>query len=248
MDGSWTDAWLDLVLGSRCVGCHAPGRLLCRPCAGSLPRAGTPARPTPCPPGLAPSAAAGEYDALLKALVLAHKERSAFALARPLGTVLASVAAVLLPPGRTVLVPVPSRGEVVRRRGHDPMRRVAQVAARVLRGQGHDVRVVPLLRQRGPIADQRGLGADERRANLAGRFATRPAALAALARDVRPVAAVVCDDVLTTGSTAREAQRALEDVGVVVAGIACVAATRRRFSGQMSESRSERLPLSGNGR
>ncbi|MFC6340712.1 phosphoribosyltransferase family protein, partial [Nocardioides hankookensis] len=39
----------------------------------------------------------------------------------------------------------------------------------------------------------------------------------------------VCDDVVTTGVTLREAQRALEAVGLEVAAAAAVAATRRRI-------------------
>lgn len=233
------DAWLDLVLGSSCVVCARPGRLLCPACRAALPDRGVPVAPTPCPPGLVPCRATGEYDAALRALVLAHKEHRGFALAAPLGRLLATaVAALPETPGHRLLVPVPSRPAVVRARGHDPMLRVVRRAATVLRRDGAEVRVAPLLRQRRPLADQAGLGAEARLRNLAGAMAIDPARLRAQARAGLAVTAVVCDDVLTTGATAREAQRALEDVGIVVAGVACVAATRRRLgAGQL-------LPLS----
>jgi predicted amidophosphoribosyltransferase len=108
------------------------------------------------------------------------------------------------------------------------MLRVTRAAAGVLRAAGADVAVSRLLRQRDRVADQAGLSADERAANLTGSMAVRTSGLRALARAATPVAAIVCDDVITTGSTAREAQRALEDVGLGVRAICCVAATRRR--------------------
>jgi predicted amidophosphoribosyltransferase len=138
------------------------------------------------------------------------------------------VRAAMAAQGRTVLVPVPSRPAVVRARGHDPMLRVTRAAAGMLRAAGADVAVTRLLRQRDAVADQAGLSAGERAANLSGRMAVRGSGLRALARDPVPVTAIVCDDVITTGSTAREAQRALEAVGVPVRAICCVAATRRR--------------------
>jgi predicted amidophosphoribosyltransferase len=102
-------------------------------------------------------------------------------------------------------------------------------AARLLGAAGHDVRVQRLLRTRPGVVDQAGLGADARAANLAGSLCCPSAGLRRLAARSPWAATVVCDDVLTTGATAREAQRALEAVGLQVTAVAAVAATRRRL-------------------
>jgi predicted amidophosphoribosyltransferase len=225
------DAWLDLVHGAVCVGCATPGRSLCRHCAQDLPSRAVAVRPTPCPEGLAASFAAGEYAGLLGALVVAHKEHAAYTLVRPLGAALAVAArAACDPDARTVLVPVPSRPAVVRERGHDPVLRMARVAARLLRRQGYDVRVAQVLEQRGSVLDQAGLDATQRARNRSGSMVVRAPARAALARTGVRLGAVVVDDVLTTGATAREAQRALTDSGMTVRAVATVAATRKRTS------------------
>jgi predicted amidophosphoribosyltransferase len=227
--GRVLDDWLDLVLGGACVVCARPGRLLCAACHDTLPWVVRSVRPEPCPPGLAPAYAAAEYADPVRRMILLHKERRVYALARPLGEALAdAVGAGLRPGGLTVLVPVPSRPAVVRARGHDPTARLTSRAARLLRSAGADVIVRPLLRQRDVVADQSGLSAAERAANLSDRMGVRSRPLRNLARRGVPVTAVVCDDVLTTGSTAREAQRALESVGLPVSAVCCVAATRRR--------------------
>lgn len=237
------DAWRDLFLGSSCVGCGAAGRLLCAGCRDTLPRDGRPVWPTPTPPGLALPMAAGEYDGLLKVLVNGHKEHGLLGLATPLGEMLAAVVRDLsrdASPGATdplLLVPVPSRAAVVRRRGHDPVLRMARRAASRLREEGVAAGVGRLLRSRGPVRDQALLGAAERARNLAGTMRCRRSAPAAAPR------VVVVDDVLTTGSTAREAQRALEGSGFPVLGIATVAATRRRL-GRAAPGSPWSLPVS----
>jgi predicted amidophosphoribosyltransferase len=80
------------------------------------------------------------------------------------------------------------------------------------------------------MLDQSGLDARARAANLAGSIHCPSPALRRLARRHPAARVVVCDDVLTTGATAREAQRALEGVGLRVVAIATVAATTRRLA------------------
>lgn len=220
------DAWLDLLHGGTCAGCDRPGRSWCVGCEDRLPRRAVEVRPTPCPDGLVRCFAAGEYADVLRRLVLAHKERAVFALAAPLGRALAVPLALARDPDHlTLLVPVPSTRAVVRRRGQDPLLRVARQAARPL---GPGVRVAPLLGSRTRVLDQSGLAADERRSNRHGSMRLRPDVRARLAATGRPVSVIVVDDVLTTGSTVREAQRALEQGGLAVRAVAVVAATRLR--------------------
>lgn len=223
------DALLDLLLGSTCAACGRPGRVLCPPCRAALPRTARPCWPSPAPPGLAPPTAVGDYAGPLKALVNAHKEDRRFALAAPLGELLA--ASVLGHPGtgRLVLVPVPSRSAVVRRRGHDPLLRVTRHAAARLRAGGTEAVVGRVLRSARVTRDQAGLGAADRAANLAGSIVCRRTPPAGLPEGAR---VVVVDDVITTGSTLREAQRALEEAGFGVHGVAVVAATRRTASAE----------------
>lgn len=228
------DAWLDVAHGGRCVCCLAPGRVLCASCARALPRTGRAALPDPPPPGLAPAYAAGWYDAPLRPLLLAHKEHRAFSLAGPLGVVLAGVVDTALGGARAdvevLLVPVPSRPAVVRARGHDPVRRMVRAAAADLRGRGYDAATAGLLRQVRAVADQAGLDAGERSANLAGLLAVEARSHRRIARRGRPCVIALCDDVITTGSTAREAQRALAAVGIEVGLVVTVAATRKRMT------------------
>ncbi|NLU67399.1 ComF family protein [Streptomyces sp. HNM0574] len=204
-----------LVLPADCAGCGLPCRRgqLCESCTALLtrapPRRVRPARPLP---GLPPVHAALTYADEARAVLLAHKERGALGLAAPLGTALAravraAVTAASGPPGALVLVPVPSARTAVARRGHDPARRIAAAAARELRRAGLPARVLPVLRQRRPTADQAGLDAAQRRANLGGALEAHPGGLlrAATAGGGRTV---LVDDVLTTGASLAEAARA----------------------------------------
>ena len=134
------DAARDLLLGSRCVGCHRPGRLLCSSCHAGIDPHPRPAWPTPSPPGLVAPWASAAYDGTVRALVIGHKEHHLLALAEPLGDLLAGAVAAALADLRPVnaplvLVPVPSRPSTLRQRGHAPTSSLTKAAARRLRGQ-----------------------------------------------------------------------------------------------------------------
>ncbi|MDG9704631.1 ComF family protein [Streptomyces sp. DH37] len=223
----WWRELADLVLPADCAGCGLPRTGLCARCLGLL-RGARPRRVRPHPPpggGLPPVHACLAYADEARAVLLAHKERGALRLAAPLGAVLAGAvraAAVReTGPEPLLLVPVPSARRAVAARGHDPVRRMALAAAGELRRGGRPARVLPVLRQRRTVADQAGLDARRRWANLAGALGT----VAGAGRLLEEGPVVVVDDLVTTGASLAEAARALGRAGGRVAGAAVVAAS-----------------------
>jgi predicted amidophosphoribosyltransferase len=204
---------------------------MCVDCARRLADRPFRADPRPRPHRLPDVWAAAPYDGVARAAIIAHKEQAALALTPLLGRALARSAVACLASAehqgldvmRPLIVPVPSRAAVVRARGHDPVLRMARVAAARLREAGLDLAVAPLLHVGRRVRDQASLDRAERRANMRGSMRGRPPR-----GDQRGRAAVVVDDIVTTGATAAEAARALRAVRVRVLGIAVVAATPLR--------------------
>ncbi|MEU8027295.1 ComF family protein [Streptomyces sp. NPDC049099] len=218
MRGWWRDL-TDLVLPADCAGCGAPRTVLCPRCRAALcGRAPRRVRPVPEPAGLPVVHAAAPYAEEVRTLLLAHKERGALALTGELGAALAGAVLAGLGgcgadvgergSGTVLLVPVPSARWAVRARGHDPVRRMALAAAGELRRSGTPARVAAVLRQRRPVADQAGLDARRRLANLAGALEVTAGGGPLLGAGH----VVLVDDLMTTGASLAEAARALRDV------------------------------------
>lgn len=219
---AWQSAAADLVVGADCAGCGSPGLDWCHACAAAC-------RPAPrMVPGAAdvPVLAVVDNVGPPARVVVAWKDRGRLRLTRPLGHLLAVGCATAPFEGRTGLVPVPTARAQVRRRGADPVRLLAERAARDLVAVGLDATALPALRRVRSTRDQAGLGALERRTNVAGAFAADPAVVARCVRaGIEEV--IVVDDVLTTGASVREAVRALAAAGVRTSAVVVVAHTPR---------------------
>ncbi|MFI9206360.1 ComF family protein [Streptomyces sp. NPDC053048] len=236
MRGWWRDV-ADLVLPGECAGCGLPRHALCEGCRARL-CGGRPSRvvPEPVPAGLPDVYAAARYANGVRAVLLAHKERGAVGLAEPLGAALAGAVLgarrsggawdVRAGSGPLLLVPVPSARRAVAGRGHDAGRRIALAAAGALRAGGVPARVAAVLRLRRAVADQSGLDARQRSANVAGAMGA-VSGVGRLWQEGEQV--MLVDDLVTTGASLAEAARAVSAAGGRIAAAAVVAAPPRAF-------------------
>lgn len=172
---------------------------LCDVCRDLLPRLSPEALPgfegfdLAC----APFAYAYPVDHFVREL----KFRGERAYARVLGTLLGQARAALPHPLPQLVVPVPLHVARLRRRGFNQAAEIARHAARVA-----GVPVAPLaLARTVATAEQSALDLEARRANVRGAFRVPSPRM--------PLHVALVDDVVTTGSTAREAARVLREAG-----------------------------------
>ncbi|AGB21810.1 putative amidophosphoribosyltransferase [Mycobacterium sp. JS623] len=202
---------LDLVLPLECGGCGAPSTRWCPVCAQDL--AVKPDQPhliTPrVDPGV-PVLSLGRYAGPRRDAIVAVKEHGRSDLVAPLAHALEQGIDRLLAWGvidtPLTVVPAPTRRTSARRRGGDPVTRIAQAAIKPQSG----LHVIQALRFRGFVRDSVGLSGADRQRNIAGRV-----------KLIKPLkgAVLVVDDIVTTGATASESVRVLHVAGAHVAAV-----------------------------
>ncbi len=184
----------------------------------SLPFEGPPGSDHLCesclknPPPFSGVTAYGIYTGLLREAIHQFKYEEAFYLHRPLGRLLAeAVAKRLSPEPFDFIVPVPLHLNKLRERTFNQSLLLARTLAKTLQ---LPIEAQGLERTR-PTLSQQGLKSEERKRNLKGAFS--------LNTEVKNRRILLVDDVLTTGTTARECSRILRKGGAREVHVAVLA-------------------------
>jgi predicted amidophosphoribosyltransferase len=210
---------LDLVLPLECGGCGVPSTRWCELCAKEL--AMSPDAPRVVTPRIDPGVpvfALGRYAGARRQVIVAMKDRGRSDLITPLADALGLGVHRLLTWGLLdvplTIVPAPTRSWAARRRGGDPVTRMATLAT----ARHPDITVVRALRLKALARDSAGLDSSARERNVAGRVL--------LTRRRVPVdgEVLLVDDIVTTGATARESVRVLQAAGARVSAVLALAA------------------------
>ncbi|ORW07484.1 ComF family protein [Mycobacterium kyorinense] len=209
---------LDLVLPLECGGCGAPSTRWCDSCGDELaPPPDAPHVVTPRVDPQVPVFALGRYAGARRNAIVAMKDRGRTDLIKPLSHALALGIHRLFTWGLLdvplTIVPAPTRRAAARKRGGDPVARMATAAVK----NHPDITVFSALKMKALARDSAGLGTAERERNIAGRVVLTQRA------PIRHEVLLV-DDIVTTGATACESVRILRAAGIRVAAVLAVAA------------------------
>jgi predicted amidophosphoribosyltransferase len=209
---------LDLILPLECGGCGAPSTRWCDVCANELAiKADEPHVVNPrIAPGV-PVFALGRYAGARRQAVIAMKDHGRTDLIAPLSSALAAGIHRMLTWGMVdvplTIVPAPTRRSAARRRGGDPVTRMATAAV----ARHPEINVVQALRIKAFARDSARLGSAARERNLTGAVVLRRGGLT-IDHEV-----LLVDDIVTTGATARESVQTLHSAGVRVAALLTIA-------------------------
>lgn len=203
----WSEEWIDLVLPRCCRGCGRPGALFCAGCL-AIVRTERASLRFPIAGGPQLFAAGGEHVGVLRAAVLAHKQRPnrsiSGALSALLGQSLVTVAEVLRahdswrPP--VGLVPMPSSS---RRTPRQPVVELLLPLVEAIPG----LSLCTMLRSARSRPPQKGLDAAGRARNVADAFTYAPD------RGRLPATVILVDDVVTTGASMASGHSVLAAAG-----------------------------------
>ena len=186
----------DLVFTPTCIGCGALGEYVCAGCLVDIS-----SHSTESLADLDRVIAAGVYGGWLREALIQYKNgsrRQVYGLARVLHQTVFTCADL----GVVTVVPMPSTPAKIAARGFDTIHLLVRETMKL---QPHPKGFLsPVLYARAGVADQVGLSAKQRERNVAHSMAARHAVSGTV---------VVVDDVVTTGSTMREAARALRVAG-----------------------------------
>ena len=205
-----------LLFPTRCFGCRDLGYLICSNCR----KLWNPHIYKSTIVDLAVYSAI-PYSPVAKNILLAAKEQSIKSADQLVRSAMAASLQVLFQKyPNSALVPIPSAPASNRRRGRDFINEMAIFVAKDM-----GVGVLPLLEQQRLVRDQSKLNIASRRENLAMALSIKPQ----LNGNYSSESVVILDDLVTTGSTINEANRALTKAGfkVQAAATACVALRRR---------------------
>lgn len=181
-----------LLFPELCVGCGQHKGLLCKRCSWEW--SGSPIKNHI---NRIPLTSASYYSHSISKIILRAKEDND----RRARLLIANSIAQFIPTAMTI-IPIPSRKAALRRRGFDHSFLLAREVARL--SGGGAMRILKVNRN---IRDQTSVPHEERFGNLSGAYSAKSG-------NQPSHSVVLIDDLVTTGSSMREAIRALEDAGI----------------------------------